>query len=118
MEAEADRRSARNDYARAAVGVGLLAVAALPVAVVAAKFLAKLTLPTAVGAAAAAGIVLGFGAISFARRARFRVELSLGRGKGARAARIGHALGLIGVCIGLTAALALGFYALLLHFEG
>jgi hypothetical protein len=115
---EAERRSARNDYARAAVGVGLLAVAALPVAIVAAKLLARLTLPTAVGAAAAAGLVLGVAAISFARRARFHVELSLGRAQGARAARIGHALGLIGVCIALTAALAVGFYALLLHFEG
>ncbi|MGB2953747.1 MAG: hypothetical protein WBB74_10230 [Gaiellaceae bacterium] len=109
--------SQRNARAWASIALGVLALAALPVALEAANVLKQLTLPTAVASAAAAGIVLALASITFARRARFAVELSLGRLEGRRAARIGHALGVLGLCVGITAALAVGFYAVLLHFQ-
>ena len=65
------------------------------------------------GASAAPGLLLGFAAIVLARRGRELNELTLGRSGGARAARTGRWLGIIGVCLAATAALALGFFGLL-----
>jgi hypothetical protein len=59
---------------------------------------------------------LGLAAIVLARRARRNITRSLGRGSGRGAARAGRLLGLLALCIGCTAALALGFYALLSYF--
>ena len=64
------------------------------------------------------GLLLGFCAILLARRARERVQITLGRAGGERAARIGRAAGLLGVLVAATAALALGFYGLLTLFAG
>ena len=52
-----------------------------------------------------------------ARGARARAARSL-VGVGEVAARWGRWLWWLGLCLGLTAALALGFFALLLAFEG
>ena len=60
--------------------------------------------------------VLGFAAIAFARGARHRIELTLGRARGARAARIGRALGLLGVYLASTGVLTLAVYYALSHF--
>ena len=65
-----------------------------------------------------APILLGLFAIQQARRARERIERTLGRAGGARQARWGRRLGLVGIAIGVTAGLALAFYALLAHFSG
>jgi hypothetical protein len=46
------------------------------------------------------------------------VQITLGRAGGEGAARVGRALGILGVVIGATAALALGFYGLLALFAG
>jgi hypothetical protein len=64
------------------------------------------------------GLLLGFSAILLARRARERVQITLGRAGGEWAARVGRALGILGVLIAVTAALALGFYGLLVLFAG
>jgi hypothetical protein len=64
------------------------------------------------------GLLLGFCAILLARRARERVQITLGRAGGERAARIGRAAGILGVLVAATAALALGFYGLLTLFAG
>jgi hypothetical protein len=66
--------------------------------------------------ATAGSAVLGLAAIALARRARRNIARSLGRGSGRAAARAGRLLGLLALCIGCTAALALGFYALLSYF--
>ena len=55
-------------------------------------------------------------ALLLARKAQLRIERTLGRAGGEGTARAGRILGLISLCIGLTAALALGFYALLNYF--
>ena len=60
--------------------------------------------------------LFGLLAIFLARKAQFTIERTLGRVGGAGLARAGKLLGLLSLCIGLTAALALGFYALLNYF--
>ena len=60
--------------------------------------------------------VLGFAAIAFARGTRRRVELTLGRARGAGTARLGRALGLLGIYLACTGLLTLGVYYALSHF--
>ena len=92
--------------------VGLAAVAALPAAIAVAETQDDIELiEAAVGIPVAA--VAGIAAIMLARRARRRVQLTLGRARGDGAARIGRALGVIGVCLALTGLLAIGFAELL-----
>jgi hypothetical protein len=66
----------------------------------------------------AVALALGWFAIILARRARERIELTLGRAGGANTARAGRLLGIVGVLLGLTAALAVGFWGLLTLFAG
>jgi hypothetical protein len=58
-------------------------------------------------------IVLGLVAVSQARRAREVLDRTLWRAGGERAARWGKALGVLGVCLGITAGLSVGFYWIL-----
>ena len=67
-------------------------------------------------AATCGSAVLGALALLLARKAQLRIERTLGRVGGAGLARAGKLLGLLSLCIGLTAGLALGFYALLNYF--
>ena len=64
-------------------------------------------------AATCASALLGAAAIALARKARRNIERTLGRIGGEATARAGRLLGLISLCLGLTAGLALGFYGLL-----
>jgi hypothetical protein len=67
----------------------------------------------AVPVAAAAGIT----ALLFARGARGRIRATLERAGGAGRARAGRLLGIAGICIALSGAIAVGFYELLLRLE-
>jgi hypothetical protein len=58
-------------------------------------------------------IALGLIAVSQARRARDVLDRTLWRAGGAKAAKWGRALGVLGVCLGITAGLAVGFYWIL-----
>jgi hypothetical protein len=89
--------------------VGLAGVAALPAAVGLAERTDLIRLIEAAGAIPVAA-VLGVTAIVVARRARQRVERTLWRVGGARVARVGQALGVLGVCLALSGAIAIGFY--------
>lgn len=82
-----------------------------------ARQLQSVTLVNSSGSIAVA-FLLGFSAIVLARRARERVQITLGRAGGQRAARVGRLLGVLGVLVGLTTGLALGFYGLLVLFAG
>jgi hypothetical protein len=93
----------------------LLSLAAVPVALYA-THLKRVDVPQAVAGEAVAGTILGLIAVLLARRARARAAWSLTRA-GERPARWGRWLGWLGLCLGLTAALALAFYGLLLAFE-
>jgi hypothetical protein len=105
----------RNDRARFSVLLGLLSLAAVPAAWYATR-LKHVNVPQAVGGEAVAGTLLGLWAVLLARRARVQVERTLTRA-GEGTARWGRRLGLLGLCLGLTAALALGFFGLLLLYE-
>ena len=72
--------------------------------------------PQAVGGEAVAGTFFGLIAVLLARKGRLHVERTLSR-VGEGTTRTGKWLGLLGLCLGLTAALALGFYGLLLSYE-
>jgi hypothetical protein len=58
-------------------------------------------------------ILLGLVAVTQARRAREVLERTLWLAGGERAAAWGKRLGLLAVCLGLTAGMALGFYWIL-----
>jgi len=94
----------------------MLAVAAFPAAIVFARRSSTVTLLEAVYSFPVP-IVLGALAMQQARRARERIARTLGRAGGARQARWGRSLGMIGIGIGIAAGLALAFYALLAHFS-
>ena len=119
-----DDRTSSNSAARRAnpraawsVVCGALAVAAVPAGVLLARETRAVTLLNSSGSVVVA-VLLGFSAIVLARRAREHVEITLGRAGGERAARLGRALGILGLLVGVTAALALGFYGLLTLFAG
>jgi hypothetical protein len=92
-------------------------VAAVPAGIALARETRLVTLVNSSGSAAVA-LLLGLSAIILARRAREHVQITLGRAGGEGAARVGRAFGILGVVIGATAALAIGFYGLLALFAG
>src|SRR3954451_22985879 len=106
---------ARNDAARGSLLCALLGLALPVVAFAASHETTQVDLVQATIATAGAAL-LGLAAIGLARRARRNMERSLGRAGGRGAARVGRLLGLLALCVGCTAALALGFYALLSYF--
>jgi hypothetical protein len=104
-----------NPRAGWSVACGLLSLAAVPAGIVLARETRLVTLVNSAGSVVVA-LLLGFSAVLLARRARERVQITLGRAGGVGAARVGRALGVLGVVVGVTAALALGFYGLLVVF--
>ncbi|MGN6431886.1 MAG: hypothetical protein ACTHNB_14330 [Gaiellaceae bacterium] len=94
---------------------GVLSIAAVPVALYSTR-LQQVDLPHAVAGEAIAGSLLGLIAIVLARGARVKVERTLGR-VGEGMAKWGKWLGILGLCLGLTAALSLAFFGLLLWAE-
>jgi hypothetical protein len=87
----------------------------MPAGVLAARETEQVTLRLATISIAIA-FLLGWFAIIQARRARERIELTLGRAGGATTARIGRLLGVLGVLLAITAGLAVGFWGLLTLF--
>jgi hypothetical protein len=102
----------RNDAARGSVLLALVGLAIPPLGFLAARKLEQVTLVQAT-AAACGSALLGLAAVLLARRGLRNVERTLGRLRGAGTARAGRLLGMISLCIGLTAALSLAVYALL-----
>jgi hypothetical protein len=94
---------------------GALSILAVPAGVLAARELRSVTLIDSSGSIAVAAL-LGWAAIVLARRARERVQITLGRAGGEGAARAGRALGIVGLIVAGTSALALGFWGLLSLF--
>jgi hypothetical protein len=101
-----------NASAPLSVVLGLLSLATLPAAVVAARESDDLTLVEA-GIAVPVAALLALFALWLARRARRRADRTLDRVGGRSAARAGKLLGGLGLYLAATAALALGVYALL-----
>ena len=105
----------RNDAARGSVLLGLLALAVPVAAFAAARQLDRVSLVQATAATAASALVGGC-AVLLARRGLRNIERTLGRAGGESSARVGRLLGMLGLCVGLTAAIALGVYGLLNFF--
>ena len=95
--------------------VGLLAVAALPAAIVYSRFSEEFELLHAAWAIpAAAG--LGLLALGFARRARRQLRFTLVRGRHA-AARVGRTFAVLALCLAVSASISYGFYRLLVESQ-
>jgi hypothetical protein len=95
--------------------VGLLAIAVIPAAILLARQISTVSLLDAGGSVPVAALLGGY-AILLGRRARQQVERTIGRVGEANLASVGRMLGLLGVCLAFTAALALGFFGLLTLF--
>jgi steroid 5-alpha reductase family enzyme len=106
-----------NHRASLAVLLGLVAVAAVPAAVALSRQTVGVQLLDAVWAIPVAA-VCGVLALLFARGARGRIRRTLERAGGLGRVRLGRILGVAGICVALSAAIAVGFYELLLRLEG
>jgi hypothetical protein len=92
--------------------LGVLATLTLPVAIFTTRYSDSYDLLHA-GFAIPIAAALGIAAIILARRARVLVRATLGRTGGARAARIGRLLGILGLCMAASATIALAVYGVL-----
>ena len=90
---------------------GLLATAVIPVAIAVTEQRDDLRLLHA-GFAVPVAFVLGFVGIRLARRARRRLERTIGRARGAGTARIGQVLSWLGVYLALIGGISLLVYAI------
>ncbi len=114
MAAVEATRATGNGRALAAVGVGVLAVATMPVAILATRYSESYELLHA-GFAIPVGIGLGATAIWLARAALRHDDARLGRAGGRRTARVGRALGVLGIALAATALVAVAVYGLLTY---
>ena len=94
---------------------GLASVLAIPGGVVLSYYSERVTL---VQSSSSAGLAVVFGlyAIVLARRGRETFARTIGRSGGRGVSAVGRALGWLGVCMGISAGLAVGFYGLLTLF--
>ena len=106
---------AKNGAARGSLACALLGLAVPVAGYVAARQLSSVSIVQAT-AATCGSALFGLLALLLARKAQLRNERTLGRVGGLGTARAGRILGLLSLCIGLTAGLALGFYGLLNYF--
>jgi hypothetical protein len=102
-------RPRKNRAALFSVVFGVLSVLAIPVAVYVTDQRNDLRLIHA-GAAVPVAFILGVVAIRLARRARRRVERTLGRARGQSSARLGRIFGWLGVYLALIGAISLVVY--------
>jgi hypothetical protein len=96
------------------VVLGVLAVATIPIAVVATRFSDSYDLLHA-GFAIPVALGLGWAAVVSARRVRARDDVTLGRTGGRTAATAGRLLGIVGICIACSGLIALAVYAVLTY---
>jgi len=112
------RSSSRsNPRASLALVAGLCGLIAVPAAIVLARRAHRIVLLDAAWAIPVA-IAFGILALLLARGAQGRIRATLERAGGGTRLRWGRRLAVAGICIALSAALAVGFYELLLRLEG
>jgi hypothetical protein len=110
----AEARAPGNGRAVAALVVGLLATATMPFAILATRYSGSYELLHA-GFAIPLALALGAVAIGLARGALRHDDLRLGRAGGRRVARLGRALGVLGIALASTCAVALAVYGILTY---
>jgi energy-converting hydrogenase Eha subunit A len=98
--------------ARAAISLGVLALAALPIGSAVSTRVKGIGLLEAMEFAVPIAFVLGLAAVAAARRARFSLERSVHR-PGAGVVRVARFVAWFGLYIACTGGIALGFYGLL-----
>jgi hypothetical protein len=91
--------------------LGLLATAAIPLAIGITELHEDLRLLHA-GVAVPVAFVLGIVGVELAKRARRRLERTLGRGGGVVPARLGRVFSWIGIYLALIGAISLAVYAI------
>ena len=89
----------------------------MPIAVVLSRQTAGVRLIDAVWAIPVA-LACGIAALLFSRGAGGRIRWTLERAGGLGRVRLGRMLGVAGICVALSASIAVGFYELLLRLEG
>ena len=109
-----EERTTGNGRAVASLLVGLAAAATMPLAILATRYSGSYELVHA-GFAIPVAVVLGALAIGLARRALRLDDLRLGRAGGRGVARLGRALGVLGISLGATCAVALAVYGILTY---
>jgi hypothetical protein len=113
----AGRTRSSNHRASLAFIASLVALLAVPVAVVLSRQTSGITLIDAAWAIPVA-VGCGLAALLFARGARGRIRWTLEGAGGRGRVRIALIFGVAGICVALSAAIAVGFYELLLRLEG
>ena len=113
-DAVSDSGATGNGRAVGALVVGLLSVASMPLAILATRYSGSYELLHA-GFAIPVAVILGAGAIGLARGALRLDDIRLGRAGGRRLARLGRALGVLGISLGATCAVALAVYGILTY---
>jgi hypothetical protein len=110
----AEARTAGNGRAVVALLGGLLATATMPVAILATRYSESYDLLHA-GFAIPVAVILGALAIGLGRGALRHDDMRLGRAGGRAAARLGRALGVLGISLASTCAVALAVYGILTY---
>jgi hypothetical protein len=113
--APATQKRDGNPQAVASILAGILAVLAIPAGIYVSRVSVTVTLLESTSSAGLA-ILFGLLAIALSRRGRWTHTRTLGRVGGRRAARVGQLLGWLGLCMGISTGLAVGFYGLLTVF--
>ena len=114
MAARTSSNRPGNPTAPFALLFGLLAVAVIPAAILITNYRNDLRLLHA-GFAVPFAAVFGLVAVRLARRARRRLERTIGRARGEFPARLGRILGWLGLYFALIGAIALVFYYVEYH---
>lgn len=109
-----EERTSGNGRAVASLLVGLAAVATMPLAILATRYSGSYELLHA-GFGIPVAVLLGVLAIVLARGALRLDDVRLGRAGGRRLARLGRALGVLGISLGATCAVALAVYGILTY---
>jgi len=109
-----EERTSGNGRALASLVVGLAATATMPLAIVATRYSGSYELLHA-GVAIPVAVLLGALAIGIARGALRLDDMRLGRAGGRRTARLGQALGVLGISLAATCAVALAVYGILTY---
>jgi hypothetical protein len=109
-----EERTSGNGRAVASLLAGLAATAAMPAAILATRYSGSYELLHA-GFAIPLAVGLGAVAIGLARGALRLDDMRLGRAGGRRAARLGRGLGVLGISLGATCAVALAVYGILTY---
>jgi hypothetical protein len=109
-----EERTSGNGRAVASLLAGIAATATMPLAILATRYSGSYELLHA-GVAIPVAVLLGAFAIGLARAALRLDDMRLGRAGGRGVARFGRALGVLGISLGATCAVALAVYGILTY---